>query len=279
MEKKNYLIFAGGEDANFKVKGYIQATLEEAIAYCAELNKDQDTQGSVFACMELYQLPLEDRWKMLIPPGYTTAKKTAERWGVARDLVYRMCRDGRIDGALRHNRHWYIPVNAERHAIKSSGFASLVFMAAKWGLGYETVAHLCAEGSIPGVERSGRKWKIPKDAANPLEGYVLISHLAKEWGITRTCVSEYCKEGIINGVRRIGHCWYAPVNTKKPVDEKADYKPGYISASKTAERWSASCHFVRRVCREGRVEGAELFHGCWYIPENAVNPGKPRGNR
>lgn len=276
MEKKNYLIFASGEGGNFQVKGYIQATPEEAIAYCAELNKNQDGQGAGFAWMELYQIPLEERWKMLIPEGYTTAKDTAERWGVTQDFVYRLCRSGRIDGALRQNRHWYIPADADRHAIKNGEFTSPVFMATKWGIGYETVVRLCAEGSIPGVERDGIKWKIPKDAVNPLEGYVLVSHLAKEWGITRARVSEYCNEGIIRGVRRVGACWYAPANAQKPVDGKSDYKPGYTSASKTAERWNTTCHFVRSVCREGRVEGAERIDGCWHIPENAVNPAKPR---
>lgn len=42
--------------------------------------------------------------------------------------------------------------------------------AAKWGLSDRRVRILCAEGRIPGAEKMGKSYRIPKDAVKPVDG-------------------------------------------------------------------------------------------------------------
>lgn len=46
----------------------------------------------------------------------------------------------------------------------------------------------------------------------------------------------------------------------------------YISVKEASEKWQISDRRVRRLCSEGRVEGAVKIGRSWSIPENAVKP-------
>ena len=41
--------------------------------------------------------------------------------------------------------------------------------AERWGISLRRVQKLCSEGRIPGVERVGRDWLIPRDAEKPVD--------------------------------------------------------------------------------------------------------------
>lgn len=42
--------------------------------------------------------------------------------------------------------------------------------AERWGISERRVRLLCDEGRVPGAVRSGRSWRIPQEAAKPLDG-------------------------------------------------------------------------------------------------------------
>ena len=279
MERKSYLIFSGREDAVCEVKGYIRGTEAEAQAYCVELNKSAGDRPEEFVWMEIPRLLARDIWKMTKDPGFTTAQETAVKWGVNEEFVCHLCRVGGIPGVLRDGNHWLVPVDAQKPVDRTIEFVPPAIMAVKWNVSYVTVARLCAEGQIPGAERFGVRWYIPADAVNPLEGYILVSELAKKWDIHRTCLSKYCKDGRIPGIKCVGDNLYVPADAEMPVEEGYIRKPGYVSSAKIAKNWGTSRDVVTRLCREGRIPGAEFIDGYWHIPEDAVVPKDGRKRR
>lgn len=48
-------------------------------------------------------------------------------------------------------------------------YISVTQAAEKWKLSPRRVQKLCSEDRIPGVERMGRMWLIPKDAVKPTD--------------------------------------------------------------------------------------------------------------
>ena len=40
----------------------------------------------------------------------------------------------------------------------------------KWGISPRQINYYCSEGSIPGAEKMGTVWLIPKDAKKPVDG-------------------------------------------------------------------------------------------------------------
>jgi len=57
-------------------------------------------------------------------------------------------------------------------------FISVKEAAERWGISDRRVRMLCAEGKIPGAYQQGRGWKIPADAAKPVDGrYKTASNL------------------------------------------------------------------------------------------------------
>ncbi len=42
-----------------------------------------------------------------------------------------------------------------------------------WGVTPRRIQKMCADGMIPGVERFGRNWAIPKDAEKPKDGRIV----------------------------------------------------------------------------------------------------------
>ena len=46
----------------------------------------------------------------------------------------------------------------------------------------------------------------------------------------------------------------------------------YISAAQAAEKWNISRKRVTVLCKEGRIEGAQMAGSTWIIPENAEKP-------
>ncbi len=49
---------------------------------------------------------------------------------------------------------------------------------------------------------------------------------------------------------------------------------GLTSAKEMAQKWNISEQQVRTYCREGRIPGAVCNDGFWYIPSNALKPGR-----
>ena len=45
--------------------------------------------------------------------GYLTIKEVAEKWGVTVRRVQKMCRDGRIECAIKFGRDWAVTEDAE----------------------------------------------------------------------------------------------------------------------------------------------------------------------
>ncbi len=46
----------------------------------------------------------------------------------------------------------------------------------------------------------------------------------------------------------------------------------YVSANDIAAVWNITGQQVRIYCRTGRIPGAKLENGAWYVPDNAVKP-------
>lgn len=50
----------------------------------------------------------------------------------------------------------------------------------------------------------------------------------------------------------------------------------YVPSSIKAEEWKISQRRVAVLCKEGRIEGAELVGNRWFIPNDAKKPEDPR---
>ncbi|MCD8189325.1 MAG: helix-turn-helix domain-containing protein [Clostridiales bacterium] len=46
--------------------------------------------------------------------GYITVQEAAEKWGVSPRQVQILCKENRIDGAMRMSRIWIIPEDAKK---------------------------------------------------------------------------------------------------------------------------------------------------------------------
>jgi len=46
----------------------------------------------------------------------------------------------------------------------------------------------------------------------------------------------------------------------------------FIDAGELATAWGISKRQVQRMCKQGKIEGAELFGNMWIIPRNAERP-------
>lgn len=51
---------------------------------------------------------------------------------------------------------------------------------------------------------------------------------------------------------------------------------GFLSISQTAEKWQISQRRIRKLCEEGRIEGAFKMGAYWSIPEDAEKPKDER---
>jgi hypothetical protein len=50
----------------------------------------------------------------------------------------------------------------------------------------------------------------------------------------------------------------------------------YVPSSVKAKEWRISQRRVAILCKEGRVNGAELIGNRWFLPTDAVKPEDPR---
>lgn len=44
----------------------------------------------------------------------------------------------------------------------------------KWGISPRQINSYCSDGRIPGAEKLGRVWLIPKDAKKPIDGRIKL---------------------------------------------------------------------------------------------------------
>ena len=179
---------------------------------------------------------------------YTTVKETAEKWGVTVAFVYIAAKAGRISGAQQIDGKWCIPVDAEnpskRAITPEVGYISLEEAAEKWGVKESNVRTAAKAGRIPGAEIIGGRWHIPEDAENPSKSVPASKPV------------------------------YIPKSAGKPTKKTTESKPGYISTAEASEKWGLTQGSVSYAAKGGRIPGAELIDGKWYIPEDAKNPSK-----
>ena len=45
---------------------------------------------------------------------YLSVSQTAERWGITRRRIQRLCNEGRVEGAVKIGSYWAIPEEAEK---------------------------------------------------------------------------------------------------------------------------------------------------------------------
>ena len=45
---------------------------------------------------------------------YLSVSQTAERWGITRRRIQRLCNEGRVEGAMKIGFYWAIPEEAEK---------------------------------------------------------------------------------------------------------------------------------------------------------------------
>lgn len=187
---------------------------------------------------------------------YTDVHEIAKRWNISEQRVSDLCREGRIHGAYKSGRVWYIPKDAERPLdarmkeyavaiISGSGEKLTEYMdsrtaAEKWNVTQQHVLFLCGKGRIRGAYKAGRVWRIPSHAFPPMDA--------------RT--REYAA-------------------LKKQKAQKSVIA-GYADVSETAKRWDVPERRVTFLCREGRVEGAHKIEKRWYIPSFAECPTDAR---
>lgn len=50
----------------------------------------------------------------------------------------------------------------------------------------------------------------------------------------------------------------------------------YISAAQAAEKWNISKRRVTVLCKEGRINDAQMVGSTWIIPEDAEKPADAR---
>ena len=51
---------------------------------------------------------------------------------------------------------------------------------------------------------------------------------------------------------------------------------GYITTEEAAEKLGLSSRYIRRLCKDGIVKGAQLFGGAWMVPASFKwKPQKP----
>lgn len=50
----------------------------------------------------------------------------------------------------------------------------------------------------------------------------------------------------------------------------------YITLAEVAEKWNLSSRRVRKLCEDGRIEGAIKFGRNWAIPQNVDKPTDKR---
>lgn len=72
---------------------------------------------------------------------------------------------------------------------------------------------------------------------------------------------------------------HIPVDAEKLTEKRVSRKVGYISSEDAAEKWNSLPDIVSRLCREGRVPGAEFVDGYWHIPETTERPTHERMSR
>lgn len=57
---------------------------------------------------------------------------------------------------------------AERRKIIMD-YITTVEMSKKWGISSRRISLLCSQGRVPGAEKKGKTWLLPKDAVKPTD--------------------------------------------------------------------------------------------------------------
>ena len=199
---------------------------------------------------------------------FSSCSEKASEWGISVRRISKLCTEGRIPGATKISRIWFIPSDAEKpkdnRNPKNAEFKTSKEMAEKWGISSETVAKYCRDNYIPGAIREKGTWKIPVNTKNPARvGGRTIREQAKVWGVPAGRVSALCKEGAIKGAEKRGARWIIPFDAALPQDD-------YISVKEFAKRNGISARTTLKMCHSGAIVGAQKSGKAWKIPDAAA---------
>lgn len=71
--------------------------------------------GDIINNVFLYALLSDPLLKMMrFSMEYLSISQTAEKWGITRRRIQRLCSEGRIPGATKIGSYWAVPANAEK---------------------------------------------------------------------------------------------------------------------------------------------------------------------
>ena len=171
-------------------------------------------------------------------------------------------------------------------------YISISETAKKWGVTKAFVWNLARAGRIPGAAQIDGKWRIPMDAEKPTNrimapktGYISTIEAAEKWGITQYAVCTAARNGRIPGAELVGGRWHIPGDTKKPVDRRSERTWSYSSPERVdekehtnipelAKKLGVTQSVLYNALNEGRIPGAKLINGKWYVPQVVENPIK-----
>jgi predicted site-specific integrase-resolvase len=174
---------------------------------------------------EALEGPLNKKTERL--PGYTSLRKTAEKWGVSWNIIYKAVTEGRSPGAEFIDGKWHIPEDL-KNPLKmvmepKPGYISTREAAKKWDVPQTSVCRAAQKGRIPGAEYIGGRWHIPESVETPLNakkvrkpGHTSIDNTAEKWGVSRSVVSALARAGRIPGAEFIDGKWHIPEDAVRP---------------------------------------------------------------
>ena len=94
---------------------------------------------------------------------FETTTESAERLGVSRGTICRWCRQGRVPGALKFARAWYIPRGDPREAADFP-FETTTDAAERLGVSVPFVISLIERGNLAGERGPWRSYAVQAGA-------------------------------------------------------------------------------------------------------------------
>lgn len=111
-----------------------------------------------------------------------TIKEYAKKYGKSIVTIRVLCNKGRIKGAIKYNKTWFIPKDAPypignielslseetaKHNEVTTQYLTVDEYSNKHGKSKEYIRILCRENKIKGAKKIGKVWYIPEDAILP----------------------------------------------------------------------------------------------------------------
>lgn len=153
--------------------------------------------------------------------AFISVKEAADHLGLSPRCIRAQCSAGRIQGAQRVGRSWWIPSpvvymrnRAGRPVAEMpDGYITAVEAASRIEVDVSSVHRQCRNGALPGAKLVSRSWQIPIQAIldRKPEGYVNAQEAGHLLGLDIKYVQELCRTGRIQGAKVVGKSWQIPV--------------------------------------------------------------------